>query len=410
MIKESKLIGTKVPAPWGWREFKVGDLFDKIVSNSDWIDDVVKISDVKQRPDGYVDGISATTSNNQRSMYVKVNNPDAILHNKLSSTANADGMMFYQPNDFVVVQDAYALELKNHDYADDKNVLLFLQGAQRLNMQKYNYALKSGWSRVQNDVVILPVAQDDQPDYGWMSSYIRELEQQRIHELEQQRIRELDTYLQVTGLSDTILSVEEKAVLDKWRQHEKFGGGTLLTKRFLVGDLFDNYQLKTPDIPGYSGYVADDLVIDKGGTTPYLAAVTSNNGISGFSKMPPNNDGDVITLSTTTLSGDTLFYQSKPFIGRQQMQALKLENHSYMGPLLAMFMISLLKPHLQVFDYGNKLTVNKLLNIELELPVTVDDTLDYDFMQTFMRAQEKLAMQRLDMFRQVQIDTTKAVI
>lgn len=187
-------------------------------------------------------------------------------------------------------------------------------------------------------------------------------------------------------------------------------GGTLLTKRFLVGDLFDNYQLKTPDIPGYSGYVTDDLVIDKGGTTPYLAAVTSNNGISGFSKMVANNDGDVITLSTTTLSGDTLFYQSKPFIGRQQMQALKLKNHSYMGPLLAMFMISLLKPHLQVFDYGNKLTVNKLLNIELELPVTVDDMPDYDFMETFIRAQEKLVMQRLAKFRQLQIDTTKAVI
>ena len=53
MIKESKLIGTKVSMPYVWHEFKVGDLFDKIVSNSDWIDDVVKISDVKQRPDGF---------------------------------------------------------------------------------------------------------------------------------------------------------------------------------------------------------------------------------------------------------------------------------------------------------------------------------------------------------------------
>lgn len=323
-------------------------------------------------------------------MYVKVNNPDAILHNKLTSTANADGMMFYQPVDFVVVQDAYALELKNDDYANDKNVLLFLQGAQKLNMKKYNYSLKSGWARVKEDIVILPVTQDGQPDYGWMSSYIRELENQRI--------RELDTYLQVTGLDNTTLTDNELQVLEQWRQHEKFGGGTLLTKRFAPLELFKVYR--------GTRITTSNRVI---GDVPLVTAGSENMGITEYIDNPEQTlFNDTIDVSLTIDMFGNCFTRDYEFNADDNI--LVLQNKA-LNKLHMLFINSVFQKALHAqFNYGSQFRLHSLDALTIELPVTNDGTPDYDFMQTFMRAQEKLVMQRLDKFRQLQIDTTRQII
>ena len=44
MIKDSKIIGTKIAAPFGWKKFKVGELFEVIIP-SDSPSDLVNIQD-----------------------------------------------------------------------------------------------------------------------------------------------------------------------------------------------------------------------------------------------------------------------------------------------------------------------------------------------------------------------------
>ena len=63
-------------------------------------------------------------------------------------------------------------------------------------------------------------------DFAFMENFIAELEAERIAELEAERIAELEAYLKVTGLGDYILTEEERAVLEAFRNGKiSWGGG-----------------------------------------------------------------------------------------------------------------------------------------------------------------------------------------
>lgn len=208
MIKESKLIGTQVPMPYGWHEFKVGDLFD--VSGTHGFDK----GDIVLSTHG-TEFIGRTEINNgvqgfYDDLFISPNEANTISISQIGAqTAQYRKSVWYASQNLFKLLPKFDMKERH---------ALFLIGFINKGLSIY-----SGYSHfpkiidISDMPLMLPVTQDGQPDYGWMSSY--------IHELENQRIRELETYLQVTGLSDNILSDEEKTVLEQWRQHEKFGGG-----------------------------------------------------------------------------------------------------------------------------------------------------------------------------------------
>ena len=77
-------------------------------------------------------------------------------------------------------------------------------------MQKYNWHDKSGWTKVSQEIISLPVfpkaeSKGYQIAFDYMESYIKALEAERLQELE--------AYLKVTGLNDYTLSQKEKDAL-----------------------------------------------------------------------------------------------------------------------------------------------------------------------------------------------------
>ena len=152
-------------------------------------------------------------------------------------------------------------------------------------------------------------------------------------------------------------------------------------KEFRVGDLFDVHQLER--VTDRGGYVPDNDIIDIDGQYPYLAAVSTNNGVKGYTNIKPNNDGNCITLSTTADSSNTIFYQPEPFIGRQQMAGIYKNNISQMNENIALFIISILRKQLMSFNYSNKLTFNALCDIKLLLPA-INDKPDFDYMEEYI--------------------------
>ncbi len=61
--------------------------------------------------------------------------------------------------------------------------------------------------------------------------------------------------------------------------------------------------------------MSDTDVISEDGKYPYICAISTKNGVKGYSN---------ITLSTTADSSATVFYQPFPFIGRQQIAGILL--------------------------------------------------------------------------------------
>lgn len=178
------------------------------------------------------------------------------------------------------------------------------------------------------------------------------------------------------------------------------GGGTLLTKRFLVADLFD--------VSRAYGFDKGYIVLSSHGTE-FIGRTETNNGVQGFYDNPLVVPNEANTISISQIGAQTAQYRANPWYASQNL--FKLMPTFVMNKLHALFMIAVINKQLSVYSgYANFPKGEDIRNIELELPVTNDGIPDYNFMQTFIKSQEKLLMQRLDKFRQLQIDTTKAVI
>lgn len=155
-------------------------------------------------------------------------------------------------------------------------------------------------------------------------------------------------------------------------------------KEYKFRDVFSVEPVNKLSIPG-KNYIMDRDIIDKDGTVPYIAAISTNNGITGYSsKYKANNMGDCITLSTTADSSNTVFYQENDFIGRQQIASVRRKDGQYMGHYVGLYIASIIKKITNGFSYSNKLTKDYLSNCTILLPVTTKYLPDFDSLDIFV--------------------------
>lgn len=149
-------------------------------------------------------------------------------------------------------------------------------------------------------------------------------------------------------------------------------------KKYKLGDVFSVESVSKLSIPE-KNYIMDRDIIDKDGTVPYIAAISTNNGITGYSsKYDANNKGDCITLSTTADSSNTVFYQEDDFIGRQQIAGIRRKDKQYMGHYVGLYIVSIIKKITSSFNYSNKLTKDFLQNCTISLPVITKYIPDFE--------------------------------
>lgn len=158
---------------------------------------------------------------------------------------------------------------------------------------------------------------------------------------------------------------------------------------FEISELFNIKRLVR--VSGDNGeYIKDHEIIDSNGTCPYIAAVSVNNGIKGYSNREPNNKGNCITFSTTTESATTVFYQPVDFVGRQQMVGIYGNSENEMSKERAFFLIPIIKNNLLHFNYDNKLTYDDVLELSIKLPAIYSAEKeeyepDWDYIEEFIK-------------------------
>jgi len=103
----------------------------------------------------------------------------------------------------------------------------------------------------------------------------------------------------------------------------------------------------------------------------------------GYSNLTPNNNGNTLTCSDTTLGAETMFYQEHDFIGYSHIQHLVPKFEPF-NKKIAMAIIS--ASHLATcnkFSYGNKFNREAMRNTAIILP-SKQGKPDFDFMETFI--------------------------
>jgi hypothetical protein len=117
----------------------------------------------------------------------------------------------------------------------------------------------------------------------------------------------------------------------------------------------------------------------------------------GFSNLEPNNKGNSITCSDTTLGAETMFYQKKDFIGYSHIQHLtpKFEpfNKSIASAIIAASIISTSKK----FDYGNKFNRVEMNKTKVQLP-SRNGNIDFDFIESHLSEIEAERIDKLDKY------------
>ncbi len=400
-----------------WGEFKLGDLFEKIIIKP--LPYQTAQLPKEKTPTHELPALTAGILNQGLNNFVPKENA-TILKNVISISANGanTGATFYQPHEFCILQDAYAIEFIGDKKLNDKEYLFFVCAISKViyNNSKYEWTNKAGWNKVKNELISLPLKPTANAqtlkdiDFDFMEKFIAELEQCRLAELEQCRLAELQAYLKATGLENTTLSNDEENALNVF--NNSVGGNTpcgLTWQSFKLGDLFE--------IEKTLSFNKDALT--QGQDYDYITRTSQNQGVlqtTGF--VNAENLNPPFTWSLGLLQMD-FFYRKKSWYAGQFMRKItpKTEIENKINLRIAHYFTTLLnalkRPLLSVLVRDIDKTFREQ-KIQLPLKPTANtqtlDDIDFHFMHTLINALMKQIIQGVAQYCDAKIQATKEVI
>lgn len=144
---------------------------------------------------------------------------------------------------------------------------------------------------------------------------------------------------------------------------------------FRIGDLFNIH-------PTRAYKLTNGELFSPAGRIPVVTNSSSNNGITGFSTLPPTEVGPMLTFSDTT-TGECIFVQPHPFIGYPHIQGMyPVEEPDEWDCASLLFVAALMRKSARGrFSYGNKFTRDAARDIRIMLPCKGDESIDFQAMR-----------------------------
>ena len=299
---------------------------------------------------------------------------------KISGNSLAVGMLgmqfFYMEKDFYAGQFTKTIYPK-FDYFNSKVAQYFIVLLNK-NQKIYQGSLVRDFERLFYNTKILLPTLDGEINFSFMEKFIEEL----------------DAYLAVTGLKNYELTDAEKSAIKKFDEFDKWGG--VASKFITLETLFDNIKqgrrLKKED--------------QKDGLVPFVMAGVTNTGVVNHISNP------VVTFPKNSITVDIFgntFYRNYDFGAGDDTGVYWNESKEYSQSVMLYFAASISKSLRGRFSYGKKLRSSQSLKFKINLPA-VNDRIDYDFMENFIKAIEKLVIKDVVLWADKKIEATKKVI
>ena len=155
-----------------WGEYLIGSLFEKVETKKL----AYKAKDLPDKPQGNYKLPCLTSSFRNQGLNYYVPLDDAtIIKNVISIPSNSDVYRaYYQPNDFTVLSDAYAIEWLSDENLTPEQYLFFVACINKVtDLPIYSYKNKlGGWNTVKNKKILLP-QKNGCIDMEFINNYIR---------------------------------------------------------------------------------------------------------------------------------------------------------------------------------------------------------------------------------------------
>ena len=251
----------------------------------------------------------------------------------------------------------------------------------------------------------LPYTEKGEIDFVFMESRIREMEESRIREMEESRIREMDAYLQASGFENCELTEEEHKAISL------MDNGKVKFKSFYVTDDAQKGRCNGVFTVKNSHNILQSSITPNSGKTPYVTAGEGNNSISTYISYDKTQieKGNAIMIGGKTM---VITYQSEDFFSNDSHNlVLYVKNPLLTNELIQLYLVASLNRSLKpIYSWGDSISSKKIKKDILNLPVTPSGDIDYHFMKTYIRAIEKLTIQRVKDWRAREISATKDIV
>lgn len=330
----------------GWKEFRVGDLFDSKTGSFD-------IQPQHLSDDGTL-VVSAGTANNGIIGRTEV---DVAPISGNTITVDMFGHAIFRDYPYTMVTHArvFALIPKN---AVSKSVGQFVAGVLNRRFLNYAYDNMCSFRKVKNEFIKLPAMPSGEPDWAYMDKYVSAVMKESEANLER---------LKQTNGEKHALNVSE------WRE-------------FIIGDLFEKLQLdikkanfdKTVDV---SEERTDEFNL------PLVNAKHGNNGIMYYGREADFETAEMtldIVQNGAIATGDV--YAQPQRTGVLWDAYLVKSKTKIDSVFTLMFLATVLEKAIKdKFSYDDKCVWDKVKLLSVKLPCTCDGVPDWTYMDEYMR-------------------------
>lgn len=280
--------------------------------------------------------------------------------------SGSSGYVGYQSKQCVVGDSAKILEPK---FEANKERLLFIRALLMVNKAKYAYSDKVTRENYKKDVIFLPILPDETPNWQYMEEYMKYIEN---------KVR-----IEVSLI---------KSITTENLSHSRIN--TASWKKF---HLYDE-SLFTID----SGTKLDKIkMTTKNPSINFVGRANANNGVTDYideiDGLKPYDAGCL----TISLGGEYLgscFIQEKPFYTSQNVNVLipKHPMSDYCKRFIATMIFREGRLHYKAFI--DELNRHMKTDFSILLPVTSDNTPDWNYMELYMKQIEEKSVTTLHHF------------
>lgn len=367
-----------------WKEFKIGELFS-VSSNPQLNKESFHFSTNGQYP-----YFTRTVFNNGILGYVDYLDDE----HKISGNSIAVGMLgmqfFYMPSDFYAGQFTKTVFPKFKEF-NEKLAIYFIAFFNKLQKILQGVLVRDFEKIFCESKMLLPATRDGTPDFSYMERYIVELEQARVSELA--------AYLRAAGLENYDLTAAEQNALDD------FKNGKIRFKEFKITGENGIFSVKN------THSILKNQIIPNSGNYPYVTAGETNNSILTYISYDESflEKGNSIMIAGKSM---VITYQEKNYFSNDSHNlslSLKIESNKTYKHFL--FLVSALYKSLHnKYSWGDSISKEKIKKDHLWLPVIDDKNIDYNFMESFITAQQKLAIRDVVLWKDKILSKTLEVI
>lgn len=321
-----------------WKEFRLGDLFSEMYKAEAHVKGELECYDVLL--DNTIRFVSRTEMNNGCDCYVLNNGLSGIEKANAIAIGDTTATCFYQGEDFVCGDH---MVICRADWIN-LHTALFIISILKQEKYKYSYGRAFKMELISNTMLKLPAAADNTPDWDYMESYIKSLNHKPLATANR------------GGYGSHTLGVET------W-------------KDFCLGDYFEIKKGKR---------LTSDEQTE--GSTPYIGAIDSNNGIANYIGQDAIHAGNTISLSYNGSVGEA-FYQPKPFWATDDVNVLyfREENGVAFNKYIALFVCAVLRQEKYRYSYGRKWVLESMKSTVIKLPEKSGKP-NWSYMEDYMKS------------------------